>query len=230
MREREQLSTWEKDYISSRLTGWKVVSFFLPGLWQMWSKRWWLFRWWMCITLWLGLLWYATWDSEAMNWAGRISWLINVILTLIKFTEKAYQHDKPYFQRYLDEYAELNWWANRKQKKINQYEDGKQKEQMEKETANTDNKDVKYDKYGFDREGYNREWFDAYGFDREGFNREWYNEEWFDKFWFDKNGYNYKWFDKNWYDKNWYNKNGEKKNGAKKVIAKKNTTRKANTK
>lgn len=110
MRNREQLSKLEQQYLSNKLTGWKIVSFFLPGLWQIWSRRRWLWWWWLCIALCLGFLWYITWDSKAMEWAGCISWLINVILTLVKFTEKAYRHDMPYFQKYLNEYGKLNSW------------------------------------------------------------------------------------------------------------------------
>ena len=234
MREREELSLWERDYLSSKITGWKVASFFFPGLWQIWSKRRWLFWWWTLIAVWLGLLAIAWGGGNSIEWAGTISWLLNVILTLVKFTEKAYRHDMPYFQRYLDEYAELNRWAKGKQREINQYE-----EENEERTVTYSNKNNKYDKYGFDRDGYNREWYDAYGFDRDGYNREGYNEEWFDKFWFDKNWYNYKWFDKDWfnkdgydrrwfnkswYDRDWYDEYWEKKNGNKKSTTKKNST------
>lgn len=236
MREREELSAWEREYLSSKITGWKVASFFFPGLWQIWSRRRWLFWGWTLLAVWLGLLAVAAWDGEGTEAAGFLSWLINVILTLVKFTEKAYRHDMPYFQRYLNEYAELNWWAVRKQKKISHYEDNEQEER----TVMYGNKNVKYNKYGFDWDWYNREWFDAYGFDRDGYNRDWYNEEWFDKFWFDKNWYNYKWFDKDWYDKNgydrrwfdkdWYDKDGYDEYGDKKETTKKTTIKKAITK
>ncbi len=249
MREREQLTAWEKDYISSRLTGWKVVSFFLPGLWQMWSRRRWLFWWWICIALWLWLLGYATWDSEAMNWAGWISWLINVILTLVKFSEKAYKHDMPYFQRYLDDYAKMNGWITKRQSK--EYDEDEEPKTRHNQNLYynepEDEKEVwkiispvrKYDKYGFDKDGYNRQWYDAYWFDRDWFNRQWYNEEGYDKDGFDKNGYNYKWFDKDGFDKDGYNKRWFDRNGLdkdwydeyweKKGWEKKKPTRKTNS-
>ena len=147
-----------------------------------------------------------------------------MILTLINFTKEAYKHDMPYFQRYLDEYAELNFWRVKKEKRTDMYENDD--DAYVKPTAYSKKSTWRYDKYGFDDEWYNREWYDAYWYNREWFNRKWYNEEWFDKFGFDKDWYNYKgfdknwydrewydkrWFDKNWYDKDWYDEYGEKK-------------------
>lgn len=230
MREREELSAWEREYLSSKITGWKVVSFFFPGLWQIWSRRRWLFWGWTLLAVWLGLLAVAAWDGEGTEAAGFLSWLINVILTLVKFTEKAYRHDTPYFQRYLDEYAILSGRTS----------NTKNVSEIDKSHRTNENKNAKFDKYWFDEYWYNREWYDAYWFDKEWYNREWYNEEWFDRNWFDKNWYNYKWFDKDWYDKNgydrrwfnkeWLDKDGYDEYGDKKETMKKTTIKKATTK
>lgn len=234
MREREQLSAWEKDYISSRLTGWKVASFFLPGLWQMWSKRWWLFRWWLCITLWLGLLWYATWDSDAMEWAGRISWLINVILTLVKFTEKAYRHDMSYFKPYLDEYHKMYW--NNKDSEMEDEEDIKE---YAEPAQKRDNKNLYYnelDAYWNTTVKYRCaecKWYvneddeecpncwrvlrskwknldtkhsSNSKYDKFGYDKDGYNREWYDAYWFDRDGYNREWYNEEWFDRNWFDK------------------------
>lgn len=213
MREREDLSLWEQKYISKKIIGWKILSVFLPWLWLIWSKRRKLFWRLLWISLWLALLCGVAWDSELTQVVNGILFIVTIVLTLVKFTEKAYKHDATYFQRYLDEYQMINWWDAKVRKK--------------ESTKN------EYDSYWFDKDWYNREWYDAYWFDREGYNRDWYNEEWFDKNWFDKNGYNYKWFDRNWFDRNgydrrwfdkdWYDKDGYDEYWDKKKNNKKNS-------
>lgn len=231
MREREDLSIWEQQYLSSKLTGWKVVTFFLPWLSQMWCKRWWLFRWGALISGWLILLWWVVWGGAAIRWAGYIWWIINVVLTLVKFTEKAYKHDMPYFQKHLDVYAKLNGEntkTNKKDNNIYEDDDNELKYICENCWCDVSGKvkscpncwarflDEDYEQPRKRTSGnrrnpqnnYNKFWFD-----KDGYNREWYDAYWFDREWFNRKWYNEEGFDKNGFDKDWYNYKWFDKNG-----------------
>lgn len=236
MKQWEELTVWEKNYIDSNLTGWKFISFFIPWLWQIWSKRWWLFRWQLWFFIWLRyLLTPSRQSGKTIPWPWMIIiwWIINIVLTLNNFTEEAYKSDMPYFQKYLDAYAKMNG-ANNNSGVVDSGDDvevdacrvkyicAKCKETIganDKECPHcwriiqNDNSDLnkrsstpKYDKYWFDQNGYNREWYNAYGYDKDWFNRDWYNDLWYDKNGFDREWYNAYGYGKDWFKKDWYDR------------------------
>lgn len=99
LRNWDQLSVGEQKYISKKLSWWRIFTVFLTQWWLIRSKRWWdLSRY---LIIWLILV-------VALPPLGLIFWIIARIIVISNFSKEAYNHDKPYFQKYLDEYAETH--------------------------------------------------------------------------------------------------------------------------
>ena len=99
LRNWDQLSVGEQKYISKKLSWWRIFTVFLTQWWLIRSKRWWdLSRY---LIIWLILV-------VTLPPLGLIFWIIARIIVISNFSKEAYNHDKPYFQKYLDEYAETH--------------------------------------------------------------------------------------------------------------------------
>ncbi len=99
LRNWDQLSVGEQKYIIKKLMWMRIFTVFLTWIWLMRCKRWWAFFGCLAISLILWLIWWPL---------GLLSLIITRIIALVSFSKEAYNHDKPYFQKYLDEYAETH--------------------------------------------------------------------------------------------------------------------------
>ena len=102
LRNWEDLSVGEQSFIIRKMQWMKILTVFFTWIWLMRSKRWWAFFWCMAISL----IWLFWWPF------GLISVIITRIIALVNFSKEAYKHDKPYFQKYLNEYNQLNFFKN----------------------------------------------------------------------------------------------------------------------
>ena len=95
----EELTLEEQKYISKKLSWWRILTVFLTQWWLIRCKRRWDLSWYLIIGLILML---------TLPPLGFIFCIIARIIVLSNFSKEAYKHDMPYFQKYLDEYAELH--------------------------------------------------------------------------------------------------------------------------
>jgi len=111
MKDRNELSEKEQQYISKKLAWERILTFFFTWIWLIRCKRRWDFFWCLIIVFILWSIW--------TDWVELICLLITRLIALINFSKKAYEHDKNYFQKYLKEFSQLDNSEKKTYKKNN---------------------------------------------------------------------------------------------------------------
>ena len=99
IRNRDELSIVEQNFISGTLYGMKIFTVFFTWIWLIRCKRWGDLV--LCLVIAFILAFFWTWGIV-------IAVILTRLIALVEFSKDAYEHDKKYFQKYLDEYARLN--------------------------------------------------------------------------------------------------------------------------
>jgi len=105
----EDLSDWEQRYIIKKLGWMRVLTFFLPPIWLIRCRRWWSFF--LIITIWFVFSAIASSGgpySDANMYSSILNLILSRLISLVSFSKKAYEHDRPYFQKHLAECAKLH--------------------------------------------------------------------------------------------------------------------------
>jgi len=110
---RDKLSLEEQEFLNKKAIWMKWLSVFLTWIWLLWSRR----RWAFFLCIWIAFIcWYVWWE-----WWEVIAFVVTRCITLIKFTEKAYNHGV--WQWLVDKYREehssnkkVQWWKTKAKK------------------------------------------------------------------------------------------------------------------